>query len=57
MHLNQASLIEKKKKVTDGSIAKGEESPTRPPVNEAAGAWMLNPRFLSKKASPLSKII
>ena len=57
MHLNQVSLIEKKKKVTDGSIAKGEESPTRPPVNEAAGAWMLNPRFLSKKASPLSKII
>lgn len=43
--------------VTVGNTAKGEESPTRPPVNEAFGAWILNPSFTSKNPRILSNII
>ena len=43
--------------ITWGSTEKGEESPTSPAVNEAAGVWILNPSFLSMKASPLSDMI
>ena len=42
---------------TVGSMAKGEESPTSPPVNEAVGAWIWNPNFASTKASSLSESI
>jgi len=44
-------------KLTRGRTLKGEESPTSPAVNEAAGVWILNPSFLSMKASPLSDMI
>lgn len=42
---------------TVGSIAKGEEFPTSPPVNEAVGGWMWNPNFASTNASSLSERI
>jgi hypothetical protein len=44
-------------KLTRGRTEKGEESPTSPAVKEAAGVWILNPIFLSMKASPLSNMI
>lgn len=43
--------------LTLGNTAKGEESPTSPPVNEAVGAWTLNPIFTRKNANALSRII
>lgn len=43
--------------ITLGSTAKGDESPTSPPVNEAAGIWILNPNFLRKKENTLSNMI
>lgn len=44
-------------KLTRGRTLKGEESPTSPAVNEAAGVWILNPSFLGIKASPLSDMM
>lgn len=43
--------------ITVGKTAKGDESPTKPPVNEAFGACILNPSFTRKNARNLSKII
>lgn len=42
---------------TVGSMAKGEESPTSPPVNEAVGGWIWNPSFVSTNARALSQSI
>lgn len=43
--------------LTLGNTAKGEESPTSPPVNEAVGVWTLKPIFTSENANTLSRII
>jgi hypothetical protein len=42
---------------TLGRTAKGDESPTRPPVNEASGIRILNPNLLRRNARVLSNII
>lgn len=44
-------------KNTVGSMAKGDESPTSPPVNDAVGGWIWNPNFASTNASILSESI
>lgn len=60
-HMEKRNIHEKETRemnvITVGSTAKGEEFPTSPPVNEAVGAWMLNPNLLSEKASNLSEIM
>lgn len=45
------------KEITLGRTAKGDESPTRPPVNEASGIWMSKPSLLRRNARVLSSII
>ena len=42
---------------TLGRTAKGDESPTRPPVNEASGMAILKPSLLRRNARTLSSII
>jgi hypothetical protein len=42
---------------TLGRTAKGDESPTSPPVNEASGMAILKPNLLRMNARILSNII
>jgi len=42
---------------TFGRTAKGDESPTSPPVNEASGMAILKPSLLRRNAKILSSII
>jgi hypothetical protein len=43
--------------ITLGRTAKGDESPTSPPVKEASGIRILNPNLLRRNARILSNII
>lgn len=50
MHQNHKRV----KGTTQGSTAKGDESPTNPPVNEAVGRLISNPSLVNTKDSTLS---